>query len=55
LRAIAAGDARAATLALTSPPVQSNGTLAFRNACSDKKQSPNCVGENVFPPLAGSG
>ena len=47
--------ARAAdVLTLTSPAVQDNGTLATKNACSDKERSPNCVGENISPPLAWS-
>jgi len=37
---------------LTSPAVQDNATLAIKNACSDKQRSPNCVGENISPPLA---
>src|SRR6201997_5955967 len=36
---------------LTSPAVQDNGTLATKNACSDKQRSPNCSGENTSPPL----
>jgi Raf kinase inhibitor-like YbhB/YbcL family protein len=40
---------------LTSPQIQDNGTLAVKNACSDKQRSPSCVGENVSPPLAWSG
>src|SRR5499427_3756607 len=48
--------ARAADVfTLTSSAVQDNGTLAIKNACSDKQRSPNCVGENVSPPLAWSG
>ena len=39
---------------LTSPAVQDNGTLAVKNAGSDKQRSPNCVGENVSPPFAWS-
>jgi hypothetical protein len=39
---------------LTSSAVQDNGTLAVKNAGSDKQRSPNCVGENVSPPLAWS-
>ena len=47
--------ARAAdVLTLTSPSIQDNGTLATKNACSDKERSPNCVGENISPPLAWS-
>jgi len=41
-------------LTLTSSAVQDNGTLAVKNACSDKQRTPNCVGENVSPPLAWS-
>jgi hypothetical protein len=45
--------ARAADVfTLTSSVVQDNGTLATKNACSDKQRSPNCVGENISPPLA---
>jgi Raf kinase inhibitor-like YbhB/YbcL family protein len=29
-------------------------TLATKNACSDTQRSPNCVGENISPPLAWS-
>jgi Raf kinase inhibitor-like YbhB/YbcL family protein len=48
-------EARAAdVLTLTSPVIQDNGTLATKNACSDKQRSPNCVGENISPPLAWS-
>ncbi|MBV9826964.1 MAG: YbhB/YbcL family Raf kinase inhibitor-like protein [Alphaproteobacteria bacterium] len=51
-----AGAARAAdVLTLTSSAIQDNGTLATKNACGDKQRSPNCVGENVSPPLAWSG
>jgi phosphatidylethanolamine-binding protein (PEBP) family uncharacterized protein len=39
---------------LTSSAVQDNGTLAIKNACSDTQRSPNCVGENISPPLAWS-
>jgi Raf kinase inhibitor-like YbhB/YbcL family protein len=47
--------ARAAdVLTLTSPAIQDNGTLATKNACSDKQRTPNCVGENTSPPLAWS-
>src|SRR5215472_8361370 len=55
--AIAANpSARAAeVLTLTSSAVQDNGTLAQKNACSDKTRSPNCVGENISPPLAWTG
>jgi Raf kinase inhibitor-like YbhB/YbcL family protein len=47
--------ARAAeVLTLTSSAIQDNGTLAVKNARSDKQRTPNCVGENVSPPLAWS-
>jgi Raf kinase inhibitor-like YbhB/YbcL family protein len=42
-------------LTLSSPQIQDNGTLAIKNACADKQRSPNCVGENISPPLAWSG
>lgn len=44
--------AAAEVLTLTSSAFQDNGTLAVKNACSDKQRSPNCVGENISPPLA---
>jgi phosphatidylethanolamine-binding protein (PEBP) family uncharacterized protein len=37
---------------LSSSAVQDNGTLATKNACNDKQRTPNCVGENLSPPLA---
>jgi Raf kinase inhibitor-like YbhB/YbcL family protein len=44
--------ARAAdAFTLSSPAIQDNGTLATKNACGDKQRSPNCVGENISPPL----
>jgi Raf kinase inhibitor-like YbhB/YbcL family protein len=47
--------ARAAdVLTLTSSAVQDNGILATKNACNDEQRSPNCVGENISPPLAWS-
>jgi Raf kinase inhibitor-like YbhB/YbcL family protein len=47
--------ARAADVfTLTSSAIPDNGTLATKNACSDKERSPNCVGENISPPLAWS-
>ena len=49
------GTAKADVLVLTSPQIVDNGTLAVKNACADKQRSPNCVGENVSPPLAWSG
>jgi Raf kinase inhibitor-like YbhB/YbcL family protein len=53
--ALALGAAKADVLTLTSPQIQDNGTLAVKNACADKQRSPNCVGENISPPLAWSG
>src|SRR5947207_6159336 len=44
----------AEVLTLTSSAFQDNGTLAVKNACSDKERSPNCVGENISPPLTWS-
>jgi hypothetical protein len=52
---LAAPVARAAEVFTpTSPAIQDNGALATKNACSDKERSPNCVGENISPPLAWS-
>jgi Raf kinase inhibitor-like YbhB/YbcL family protein len=49
---LAAPVARAAgVLTLSSSAVADNGTLAVKNACADKQRSPNCVGENLSPPL----
>jgi Raf kinase inhibitor-like YbhB/YbcL family protein len=52
--ALAAGPgAKAAeVLTLTSSALPDNGTLAVKNACSDKQRTPNCVGENISPPFA---
>jgi Raf kinase inhibitor-like YbhB/YbcL family protein len=47
--------ASADVLVLSSPQIQDNGTLAVKNACADKQVSPNCVGENISPPLQWSG
>src|SRR5437016_10502686 len=49
------GVAYADVLMLTSSAIPDNGTLATKNACSDKQRSPNCVGENISPRLAWSG
>src|SRR5262249_11539607 len=38
---------------LTSGALEDNGTLAVKNA-GNNKENPNCVGENVSPPLAWS-
>ena len=47
--------ARAAdVLTLSSSALQDNGILATKNACSDKQRTPNCVGENISPPLTWS-
>src|SRR6201987_1606050 len=52
---LAVSMARAAdVVTTTSPTIQDNGTLATKNACSDKQRSPNCIGENISPPLAWS-
>jgi Raf kinase inhibitor-like YbhB/YbcL family protein len=47
--------ALADVLTLTSPQIPDNGTLAVKNACADKQRTPNCVGENVSPPLQWTG
>ena len=47
--------ARANVLTLTSSALKDNDQLAVKNACADKQRSPNCVGENISPPLAWSG
>ena len=52
---LSSGVAYADVLTLTSPVIPDNGTLAIKNACNDKQRSPNCVGENISPPLAWSG
>ncbi len=44
----------AGVFALTSSAFEDNGTLAVKNAGSDKQRSPNCVGENISPPLSWS-
>jgi Raf kinase inhibitor-like YbhB/YbcL family protein len=49
------GAAKADVLTLTSSALKDNDQLAVKNACSDKQRSPNCVGENISPPLAWSG
>ena len=38
---------------LTSPTLEDNAPLAVKNA-GNNKQNPNCVGENVSPPLSWS-
>ena len=42
----------AGVLTLTSTALKDNGELAIKNAGNDKQRSPNCVGQNVSPPLA---
>ena len=42
---------KAKVFTLTSSAFKDNGTLAVKNA-GNNKQNPNCVGENVSPPLA---
>ena len=37
---------------LTSPEYQDNAVLNVKSACNDTKRSPNCVGQNLSPPLA---
>ncbi|HEX3536893.1 MAG TPA: YbhB/YbcL family Raf kinase inhibitor-like protein [Stellaceae bacterium] len=53
--AFSVGSARADVLTLTSPQLKDNDQLQVKNACADKQRSPNCVGENISPPLAWSG
>jgi Raf kinase inhibitor-like YbhB/YbcL family protein len=45
------GAARAADFTLSSSTLEDNGKLATKNAGNDKS-NPNCVGDNVSPPLA---
>src|SRR3954451_21204708 len=53
--ALSFGAARADVLTLSSSALKDNDQLAVKNACADKQRSPNCVGENISPPLAWSG
>src|SRR4029077_8811256 len=53
--ALSFGAARADVLTLTSSQLKDNDVLQVKNACADKQRSPNCVGENISPPLAWSG
>jgi Raf kinase inhibitor-like YbhB/YbcL family protein len=48
---LGAGAARAADFTLTSSALEDNGKLATKYA-GNNKANPNCVGENVSPPLA---
>lgn len=53
--AFAAPSYAADVLTLTSSTLKDNGELQVKNACADKQRSPNCVGENISPPLAWTG
>lgn len=53
--ALSCGTARADVLKLTSPQIKDDGELAVKNACADKQKSPNCVGQNISPPLKWTG
>jgi Raf kinase inhibitor-like YbhB/YbcL family protein len=44
----------AGVFTLASSAFEDDGTLAVKNAGSDKQRSPNCVGENISPPLSWS-
>jgi Raf kinase inhibitor-like YbhB/YbcL family protein len=46
--------ANAQDFTLSSSAFQDGGWLQQKNAGADKKRNPNCVGENVSPPLAWS-
>src|SRR6476619_7343769 len=52
--AFAAGPVVAQTFTLTSSAFQDGGWLQQKNAGDEKARNPNCVGENVSPPLAWS-
>ena len=52
--AFAPGPVVAQTFTLTSSTFQDGGWLQQKNAGSEKARNPNCVGENVSPPLAWS-
>jgi Raf kinase inhibitor-like YbhB/YbcL family protein len=47
--------ANAADFELTSPAFKDGGMLSIKNAGNQKERNPNCVGENVSPPLQWSG
>jgi hypothetical protein len=49
-----AGSAAAADFTLSSSAFKDGGWLQQKNAGADKDRNPNCVGENVSPPLAWS-
>lgn len=52
--AMAGAASAAEPFKLTSPQYQDDAVLAAKSSCGDKQRSPNCVGENVSPPLAWS-
>jgi Raf kinase inhibitor-like YbhB/YbcL family protein len=52
--AFAAGPVVAQTFTLTSSAFQDGGWLQQKNIGSDAKRNPDCVGDNVSPPLAWS-
>jgi Raf kinase inhibitor-like YbhB/YbcL family protein len=52
--AMAGAASAAEPFKLTSPQYQDDAVLATKSSCGDKQRSPNCVGENVSPPLAWS-
>jgi len=52
---VAAEAANAADFVLSSPAFKDGGMLAVKNAGAQKERNPNCVGENVSPPLQWSG
>jgi Raf kinase inhibitor-like YbhB/YbcL family protein len=47
--------ANAADFLLTSPAFKDGGMLTLKNAGNQKERNPNCVGQNVSPPLQWSG
>ena len=47
--------ANAADFLLTSPAFKDGGMLTLNNAGNQKERNPNCVGQNVSPPLQWSG
>lgn len=51
----AAQVANAADFLLTSSAFKDGGMLALKNAGNQKERNPNCVGQNVSPPLQWSG
>src|ERR1700756_4721838 len=51
---LVAGTAQAAEVFTISSPAFKDGTLLAKKNAGDNKSNPNCVGENVSPPLAWS-